>query len=1050
MGYVHHIYNPCEPTQRTTWQLTRPMTIRRFVSRHRALRRHTAVVRGADGRRRREFVRPTVITHNGLAVLRRDWGKTIIGPQDIVGLHTLPQGGGGSNPLTVVTAVAALAIAVVAPYLAPAVSAFFGLGLTAGSVGMSLLSAGIALGLNAVVYGLVSLFVQPPPAAPAGMAGSFGGTSAQSSPTYSLQAQGNSARLGQPIPELFGRHRVYPDYAHQPYQSFEGNEQYLHLLMVVTQGECTIHEVLVGDTPVASYPEITWQQVAPGAAIDTDLVDPMMLVSRDLADVELPGSEVGSPWNGPFTINPAGTAIDAVEFDYAASDGLYYANDSGGFDNRSIQLDFQLRPIDDTGAATGSWFLASSVSHTMGTRTPQRWTVRVDVTGGRYEARARRTNAKDTSARAGNTAVWIGLRGRQPGTRTYPGMTLLAVKARATGNLNGAASRQFNLVATRKLPTWNPTTGRMTTAVVETRNPCDAAAYVCLSENGGRLEEAQVDLAGIYAHKADFDTRDWTFDAVCDTSSTAWEILSRIGRCVVAQPVIQGPIVRLVRDLPATAPAALFTPRNMRRGIEIAYKFPDEKTADQVDVEYIEPRSWKPATVSATLPGSSAENPTTVQLFGCTKRAQAYYVGMMMARANKYRRRAVTIPTEAEGLLLLYGDPIRLAHDMPAWGQWAEVLDFDAGSRTLVLSEELDWSAPGAKCIALRTRAGEVAGPFAATAVAGNPFAVVIGGGDLPYIYVGGGEERTLAAFGTAETYAKPLRVIGVTIRDLDKAEVIAIDDDSRMYDAIGDAPGGDNPLGPPGPPVDVHITSNVANLNLRTLAGLNGYLRSNQTVTVTIDPGVEVYSAVAGVPAIVRGGFPLGFRPTLINLGTVSGAGGRGGDGATGNGQAGSAAIDTNNGPLTLDNRYGTLRGGGGGGGGGGNSAHAGAGGGGGGTGHNVAPGGLGYAPVGIGSPPGGSPGWPGYGTGPGAGGQGATATVMRDGGEGWTVFDHSCDAGDGGAGGDWGQPGAAGGTGTDYGSDPMAGGAAGASVAGSANVTWIGATGTLIGPLA
>jgi len=37
------------------------------------------------------------------------------------------------------------------------------------------------------------------------------------SPTYSLQAQGNSARLEQPIPVQYGRMLAWPDFAAQPY-----------------------------------------------------------------------------------------------------------------------------------------------------------------------------------------------------------------------------------------------------------------------------------------------------------------------------------------------------------------------------------------------------------------------------------------------------------------------------------------------------------------------------------------------------------------------------------------------------------------------------------------------------------------------------------------------------------------------------------------------------------------------------------------------------------------------------------------------------------------
>lgn len=805
MAVVVHVHNPFEPADSEVHKVRRPMTLRRFVSRRRELRRHTSVRAvgngGAGGGRRkvRDFDLPTICKHNGRIVLRANWSKTVIREGDVVVFCTVPQGGmgggggGGSNPLPLILAVA---IMVAAPQLAPMLAgAMFGATATmaggafaAGTIGLSLMTAGIGLAMSAVAYGIMSLFVQPPPPTSAQTGGgSFGGTSSQASPTYTLQAQGNTARLGQPIPELFGQHLVYPDFAHQPYQSFSGNEQYLHYLLTVTQGWCVIDQVRAGETPVANFPEIEWEMVEPGATVPTALVDPMMLVSRDLAQIELPGSEAGSPWKGPFIVNPATTVIEWVEIDYVTPEGLYYANNTGGFDPRGFTIELQLREIDDEGAPIGAWISIATPSVTDATRTPGRFTSGYATPStGRFEAQMRRLNEKDLSTRAGNSVQWFGLRGRQPGTRTFEGVTLLAIKARATGNLAGASSRQFNCIATRKLPTWDAEEGAMTTTPVATRNPCDVAAYICLAQNGARLAPRQVDLAGIYAHKADYDARGWTFDGVFDTSTTCWEAISKVGRCVIAQPIIQGPKVRLVRDLPSTAAAMIFTQRNMRPGsLELTYVFPDEKTADAVEVEYIDRRSWKPASVTVTLPGSLAENPSSLQLFGCTKRAHAREVGYNMARANKYRRRIANYGTELEGLLLLYGDRVMLSHDMPRWGQAAEAIAFDDDTRTLLVDQPLTFESEGAHYVGLRKLDGTMAGPYVATAVPGERRTIVLGPGVLPELSLDGDAERTHVVFGKGETYAKPLKIIGVVPRTALECDVIAIDDDDRVYDPI-------------------------------------------------------------------------------------------------------------------------------------------------------------------------------------------------------------------------------------------------------------------------
>ncbi|NBX77500.1 MAG: phage tail protein, partial [Proteobacteria bacterium] len=137
-----------------------------------------------------------------------------------VAFVALPQGGGGGgkNPLNTVLA---LAVLVAAPYAGAALAG--SLGVTS-AIGTSLLTAGVALAGSA----LVNILVPPPSPTFAGVGG-YGGGSAPS-PTYSLQAQGNQARLGEPIPVVYGRHIVYPDFAATPYAEYVGNDQFLFQL----------------------------------------------------------------------------------------------------------------------------------------------------------------------------------------------------------------------------------------------------------------------------------------------------------------------------------------------------------------------------------------------------------------------------------------------------------------------------------------------------------------------------------------------------------------------------------------------------------------------------------------------------------------------------------------------------------------------------------------------------------------------------------------------------------------------------------------------------
>ena len=920
MGAVVHLTNPFDPLVREVYSVKRPMTVRRMVSRAPALRRHTSVRRietAYGGRRVREFIRPTVCLFNGKPLKRADWSRTVICETDTVLFFTPPAGGGASQ--AIIGVVLMIAIAVAAPYLAgiigPVLGSALGISFAAGTLAGSLLTAGIGLALGAAAMGIMSLFSSPAPQVTNQNSG-YGGTP-QSSPTYSSTGfQQNTARLDQPIPVLYGRHMIVPDYIMPPYARYVGNKQYIHTFLAVTQGRCNIEAVRIGETPISSYASIVTEQVEPGEVPDPDIVDTRFLPCRDIAQVELPATNDtgGNAWKGPYIANPPGTVIDYAELDFIAPRGLY-AYTGGGFAGRSAIVEIEAQQIDAQGDAIGAWTAIDIETHSAADNAPQRYTHGYDLpTAGRWQFRTRRTNAKDMSASSGDQIDWAGLRGRLTTTRSYAGLTGIAVRMEATGDLNGQTSRQVNVIATRLLPTWNGEA--MNDEEVPTRSLCDAFVDIAHNEvYGAGQPYSRIDLAGIYSSSPEFESRGWSFDFVFDQSVTCWEALARVARASIAERVVQGGKLRLVRDVPVVAPAMMFTPRNIRPGsFSRQYKLPDETTADMVIGIYMNPNSWKPATVKEAFDDSPRRNPATIQFHGVTYRPQARAMAWYRIRENRYRRGITSLGTEMEGFMVLYGDGCAVSHDMPAWGQSAEVIEWDAAMRAMILTDGLDWSAGGAHYVAISQPNGTVAGPFAAVDGGDDGTRLIVGVGTLPRILTDGKQERTKIMFGPGENYARRLKAIAVQPRDETTVDLVMIDDDPRMYDPIPEeviAPGlPEGGIGAPQAPIVIHVSADTANLNLRTLANANGYVGlPQQAVTVNIDAGVNVYATSASVAALIRGSWPVGAKPVLINNGVVSGAGGVGGAGATGGGGAGGAALDASSGPIEIVNLSGGRR---------------------------------------------------------------------------------------------------------------------------------------------
>ncbi len=178
---VHWLNNPFDFSDVTSYPVESKTTISEWLTNHGGLNRLNRL--------------PTVCVYQGKELCRSEYDQVI---EDAVCFVTLPTGGdSGSNPLQVV---AMLAMAVYAPALAGGL--LKGTALAGSTLATSMLSSGIMMGGAMLISA-----VFPPPGLPNSATPSTG------SPTYSLGAQGNAARLGSPIPVNYGRMRIYPDFA---------------------------------------------------------------------------------------------------------------------------------------------------------------------------------------------------------------------------------------------------------------------------------------------------------------------------------------------------------------------------------------------------------------------------------------------------------------------------------------------------------------------------------------------------------------------------------------------------------------------------------------------------------------------------------------------------------------------------------------------------------------------------------------------------------------------------------------------------------------------
>lgn len=597
-------------------------------------------------------------------------------------------------------------------------------------------------------------------------------------PVFDLRGQRNQIKLGLPIEVPYGRNRMWPSVAAPEYNKYINNAQYRYSLYCLGQGSYDLEALQFEDTPLANFQDVTYEVYPPGSPVT--LFPDNVITSVEVGTTELfgPNEPEYTGEAGPYVANAAGTQTNRLEVDVVLPQGLYLSSATDGtLGDLTITALFQYRPINDAGTAIGIWATLASFTKTLKTNTPQRFTLELDVPAGRYEVRAVRTNDKNLSTRASNTLQWVALRAFLPSTKDYGNVTIVAVKAKATNNLNDSAANRFNAIGTRKLRTRS---GGVWTAEVATRSLVWAACDAAQADYGGRLADSYLFLDELAELDVAYAAAGIYFDYVFTQRSTLWETLKIIARVGRAVPMLVGSRITLIRDVPKTLPTAIFNQECIVEGSfswEIKLAAIDEY--DGVEVEYVDPTTWKTETVVVLVGDDAGNNLEQIKLPGCNDRTRAFREGYYYRAKKKYVRENINFGTGMEGLLPTFNDLIGVAHDLPRWATGGMVLAVESSRAVLVLSEPVTFV--GSCVIGLRKKNGELGGPF--SVMAGADSKRVVLAYPLPDDYYFDDEhEQPMFLFGPSAEWAKLCVVTGLRPGDDNTVEVNCVPYDARVF----------------------------------------------------------------------------------------------------------------------------------------------------------------------------------------------------------------------------------------------------------------------------
>jgi predicted phage tail protein len=603
-----------------------------------------------------------------------------------VRIHVVPMGGGGGGGgKSPIKLVAVLAVMVAAAYFAPMVVGELAGAANAGSLGfasaaevaaatgMTKFGAAIAIGavgigISMVGNAIVNAIIPTGSAAnrDTGLT-SYG--SSVSTPTYAVTGVRNRANPFGVVPKVYGRRRVYPVLAANTYTESQGDEQYFRALFCFGYGPLQIEDIRIGETSIDDFIGVEYET---RQGFDND--SPLTLFTRSVAEDTL---SVALTQAGSWATRTTRANTDEISVDVSLPRGLTKFESGGGRSERSVSLSVEYSP-----AGAASWVSAGTISLTDNTTSTLRGSLRWTVTSGQYDVRIKRDTADSTDDTVMDKTYWSSLRSI---TTDYPinmpGLALLAIRIKATEQLNGAIDT-LNAVCTSMLPIWDGTSWSAPTA---TRNPAWAWCDVLRgSANSVITDDDDIDLAGILEWANACDTTSpqgegpmWQYDAVHDKATTVDQMLRDIAAAGRARYIRRDGKESVLRDVQQVTAWQHFTPRNSW-GFRSTKTFTNHPHA--LKCRFINPdQGWQEDEVIVYSDGYNADGSgglTAASLFEqidmmhCTEQRRAWREGRYHMAAARLRPAMYELTTDVENLACQPGDLVYVAYDVPQWGQW--------------------------------------------------------------------------------------------------------------------------------------------------------------------------------------------------------------------------------------------------------------------------------------------------------------------------------------------------------------------------------------------
>jgi len=559
-----------------------------------------------------------------------------------------------------------------------AATAMFGAGAASMTFMGITMGAAIGMGISMIGMSLINSLIAPSisPQALGGAVSSF-----DSSPSYAWNPA-STQEPGGPLTRCYGTMKLYGNIigGRITESGVNGANQTAYMLLDLGLG------------PYSALYDFQLNDQAASAFISTTLefrlgnLDQTLLPDfSDTSTTHAIGSKIVK--GSPVVRESVGYNYNALDVVLTFPSGLFYSNDAGGLDARTVNIVLELSGDGGASWATVGGDNAAHYTFSVATQRPIRRTIRIpNLTDGiQYKIRVSNLSDDSVSNRVQDDCYLAELNEISYEDFTYPRSVLVAIRALATDQIAG--NIRFSCVAEGALI-------RLWDGVIWSVGFSNNPAWVCYDivtqpvfDNGFNvvrydgLDPSGTDLPAFLAWaqwcddlvplSANATEKRCTFDGVYDTQTNMWSAALDVAASARATLVIRGTQISPIHDHARTSPAQLFSVGNTHISSFKEVFLPLGDRADCVEVDFINQAALytrDKLTVVNSSAGNDSTKKITIALRGVTRASQAYREARYRLAKNEYITRVAEIEVDIDSLACTVGDLVLVQSDVTLWG----------------------------------------------------------------------------------------------------------------------------------------------------------------------------------------------------------------------------------------------------------------------------------------------------------------------------------------------------------------------------------------------